>query len=215
MNLDILSSISITIPLCCGAIVYRRVLSVTKVLIFFIAITAVLEGVSLYFYMNKWNNLFIFHIHTFVEFLSYSVIFGMLIKTKQFWRLSAAIAGLFVLFSGLAIGLHEDVTEFNSIQRHIESVILSLYIVLYFAKMLKYESEVWTSVPYNWFSIGLALYLFGNLFLFIMGNEILTPENDFIWVVHDILNIGLNIVFTVVILKSLIEPFGTKENEVD
>lgn len=204
MNLDILSSISIICPIAIGLIVYQRVLLPAKILVLFILCTGILEAISLYLYSMKWNNLFIFHLHTFIEFGAYSIIFSILIKSTVFRKLVSVVGVAFLVLSIFFICLVDSVTDFNSVQRHVESILISCYLMVYFFNNSKYSSERFEVSPFNIFSVGVGIYFFGNLLLFIFGNEILNPDNDYFWNIHGILNILLNVIFSIVLLKSIV-----------
>lgn len=204
MNFDILSSISIIFPIAIGLIVYQRVLLPAKILVLYVICTGVLEAISLYFYSMKWNNLFIFHLHTFIEFGTYSIIYSILINSSTFRKLVSIVGVTFVVLSIIFISLVDSITDFNSVQRHIESIIISCYLMIYFLHNSRYSSESFGVLPFNIFSVGIGVYFFGNLLLFIFANEILNPDNDYLWIIHDILNILLNATFSIVLLRSIV-----------
>lgn len=211
-DVDFFSFLSVFVPLLVGLFLYRRVLVTTKILIFFVAITAVLEIGVLVFYCLKWNNLFFFHIHTFVEFTLISWIFVRL--TEKHWMKIAisSILPLFMLFSICTILFIENVVGFNSIQRHVEASIIILYVIMYIIETADYSGELWHEKPFLIFALGLLLYFAGSLFVFIFANEMFSTGKDTAWVIHGVLNIILNLVITFVIAKSIVYP---KKNRIN
>lgn len=145
------------------------------------------------------NNLYLFHMFTYFEAILYALIFIDLLKGSQ-KNVVRILLVCFLIFSVINSALWESFIVFNSNQRYLGGVFIIVYICLYFiqifneAKIQKIESD-----PYFWMTAILLIYTAGTLFLFILADEILTAKNNALWDLHSVLNILLNLGFTLTI----------------
>lgn len=206
IDIDFFSFISIFIPVVVGLFCYRRVFTTSKILIVFLVTTAILEiigTVACYFY---WNNLFLFHLHTYIEFAAYSIILSRLIRSKVVKQIITALISAFILFSLVNSLFLEDITGFNSIQRHIEATLIIGYCLVYVFELKQYNDFSLSENPYLIFALALLLYFSGSLFLFIFSRSMFATGDDSDWVIHGYLNIFLNLIFAIVIGRSIVYP---------
>jgi len=201
-DVDFFSFVSIFIPLIAGIILFRRVLITTKILILLTTLTAILEiGVATLYYLEL-NNLFLFHIHTIVEFVLISWIYARLTRSKLFKSIIIILIPIFLLFS-LWIVTIENTVGFNSFQRHVEATILVIYILLHLSESRHYRDDRLLNSPFYLYSVVLLMYFVGSLFVFIFANEMFRSGEDTAWVIHGVLNILLNLTIAIVFLKSI------------
>lgn len=193
--------VSILPPTILGAIFIRRLPKPLVFLTSFAIITAFLEVLTYVLYLSSTNNIFLVHIHSFIEFAFISLIYYVLLKTK-FWRaLIWLFSALFVAFSIVNFMLMEDSTDFNSNQRYVEGIILFVYFIAYIGKMINDKSYGYIeNHPYFILTINFMLYFGGTLFLFLFGKQLLSESNNY-WVLHGVLNITLNLINTIVIWR--------------
>lgn len=204
MNIDFISFLSIFIPTAVGIFLFRSVLTVTKILILFVWITAIIEVTATVLFYQGINNLFTFHLHTYFEFLLLSLMYSRLITSTLIKNVIRSVIPVFIGFSLLNSLFWEDITGFNSIQRHVEGLLLEVYICIYLIQVARYR-ESFKENPFLILSSALILYFTGNLFLFIYGKTVLTTGTGEMWVVHGVLNIILNLSFAIIIARSRVQ----------
>ncbi|GAB5417596.1 MAG: hypothetical protein Crog4KO_25810 [Crocinitomicaceae bacterium] len=201
MDIDAFSTISILIPTIVGIFLFSKVPSSIKLVIYYVWVTTVLDAIVFYLGLNSINNLYLFHVHTYIEFSFILVLFGNLIQSKRKVHVLNLAGGLFLTISIFLLAFHQDFSQFNSVQRHIEGFFVTL-IILFFLAQQSMGVKRLTNTPINVLSWALLLYFGGNLFVFALGDVILTTGGGEMWVIHGILNIILNVVFAYVILAS-------------
>lgn len=156
-----------------------------------------------------WNNLFTFHLHTYIEFAAYSIILSRLIRLKFVKLAMKSLIPVFILFSLVNSLILEDVTGFNSLQRHIEATLIITYIFFYIIEFRVTNDLSLRENPFLIFAFGSLLYFTGSLFLFIFGRTMFATGDDALWDIHGYLNIFLNVLYTVIIVRSIVFPRKT------
>lgn len=141
--------------------------------------------------------MFFFHFYSYFEVIGFAFIFWDLVS-KIMKRVLVVLVSIFLIFSVLNITLWESLIEFNANQRYVGGVLILIMTLLYFnkifidAKIQKIEED-----HYFWLSSILLIYTAGTLFLFILGKQVHTEDNYMYWDLHSVLNILLNIGFTI------------------
>jgi len=164
-------------------------------------------------YYQHLNNLFTFHLHTYIEFAAYSIILSRLIRSKVVKQIITALIPAFILFSLVNSLFLEDITGFNSIQRHIEATLIIGYCLVYVIELRQYNDFSLSENPYLIFAMALLLYFSGSLFLFIFSRSMFATGDDSDWVIHGYLNIFLNLIFAIVMGRSIVFPRKTNNLE--
>ncbi len=197
MTLSDISAISIALPTITGLVTFNRQNKTLKKLSVFIFITAIFESLASYYVESGWNNMFFFHFYSYFEVIGFAFIFWDLVS-KIMKRVLVVLVSIFLIFSVLNITLWESLIEFNANQRYVGGVLILIMTLLYFnkifidAKIQKIEED-----HYFWLSSILLIYTAGTLFLFILGKQVHTEDNYMYWDLHSVLNILLNIGFTI------------------
>lgn len=195
--LIILSGISLVLPLILSLINFNKVDKTLKKLSVFIFIFVPIEIFAFYLMFEGKNNLYLFHIFTYVEGIFYALIFYDILKGKM-KKLIPYLFFTFLVFSIINSIYWEPLVIFNSNQRSVGGVIILIYVMGYFAqifheaKIQKIEQDA-----YFFMCSSILIYTAGTLFLFILANQVLTEENNAYWDLHSVLNILLNIGFTI------------------
>ena len=196
-----LSTYSVSIPLIIGLIFFLRLNFEQKILIYFLIVSILFEIMA-----NKLatvagsNNLYLLHIFTVLEFSFIAVIYRFVLKS---WMSSKWIYGLiafFVVFAYLNTLFFEKLTEFNSIARAIEGLLIITLCLIYFYKVLtEMKIKRLESEPMFWLNTGLIIYFSASLFIFIFSNYIepSTKLSLTFWGIHAILTIIKNLFFTI------------------
>lgn len=190
------SVLSSFIPLILGIVEYKKIQKTLKILSVFCLVTCIIELVSAYLGYNKINTMFMLHLFTPIEFIFIIWVMKSL-KSRSFNELDflLAILILFITFCIADSVYIESIKHFNSIGRGIEGIILICLCVFFFYSIFtSSESVDLLTYPYFWLFAGWLIYFSGTLFLFIYSYQ--GGLNATFSVIHSVLNIFLNLIFT-------------------
>ena len=185
-----------------GAIVYSKISGgVLKQLFRLIIITLFIEFIARVLFERGMNNMFLFHLYTFVEFGFVSAIFYLLSRSEAWKKLILIVSSLFVVFSILNLLFFEGIEQFNSNQRYFECISVFVYCVGYYLGVLRSsESFFLEREPMFWLTSGYLLYFSGTLFLFLYTKSFMDVGKELrYWELHGILNIWLNVIYSFVL----------------
>ena len=198
ITIDIISSFSILLPTLVGIFLFNRIQGPLRLVIYYVLITFVLEVFVYYLTEIQSNNMFLFHIHTYVEFILLALFYRSLFRTIQEKRSIDFLIFGFLVFSAVNMISYESILEFNALQRHVECVLVTLIAGYYLFGVYQRKKRIGTHIFLTW---SLLLYFNGILFLFI-GKQVLSTESGVLWIWHGVLNIILNFSFVISLFKS-------------
>ena len=200
MFFALISTYSIIGPLLISAIYFKRLPNVLKILSTFVFINLFIEIVNFYHSYKEINNMFVFHIYTYIEFAMISTIFYTLFKSRKL-KIGVFISvGLFYLFSIFNLIYWESINGFNSNQFAFEAVLVFIYCIVYYTELMKNPSVIHLEKSPDFLLVsGYFLYFSGTFMLFISSKELLLTNSAGYWILNSILNILLNITYTVVL----------------
>lgn len=113
-------------------------------------------------------------------------------------KIILASAIIFLFYSFLNISFWESLDEFNSNQRYVGGITVISLCLMYFIKLfIDAKIERVEEDHLFWLSAIVLIYTAGTLFLFILGKQVHTEDNEMYWDLHSVLNIILNIGFTI------------------
>ncbi|MDG1428595.1 MAG: hypothetical protein P8P87_06885 [Crocinitomicaceae bacterium] len=200
MDFDELSGLSIILPTITGAIAYDKLNGALRKLSAIIFFTVTFQPLAYELGRNGINNMWLFHIHTWVETTILSLIF---IEILNSWRRLFAQLTLvtFLLFSIYNLIKFEHIFEFNSNQHFVAGITLLLLILsFYFQLFVEAKVENLEKHPYFILNSSLLIYFAGTLFLFIFGKyavmEYVPSDSANYWHLHSAFNIILNLGYT-------------------
>lgn len=202
LNLHVISAFSIMAPILIGAIYFRKLSFTIRLLFAFVLVTGLLELLSGVMMYANMNNLFLFHLHVYLEFITIAVIY-FLTYDSVLWRgvalVSIAFFLVFSLFNALFV---EHMGDFNSNQRYVEGLLVIFMCVGYFISLLRRPIHRYLErQPMFWLTSGFLIYFAGTLYLFLFSKELMAINDFHFWQIHAILNIGLNAIYVVAFLK--------------
>ena len=200
INLTVISSLSIIVPVLLGAILFRRLNPVLRLLACFLFVSVLFEGIAFTLYNKGMNNLFLFHAYAYVELGFITTIFYRL-TTNSNWRLviKLLIAG-FLVFSAINLILFESIFEFNANQRYLECIIILVLCIGYFTELIHKAEHIYLEKnPYFWLASTYLIYFAGNSLLFLFYYKLSDDGTDSYWDLHSTLNLCLNLGSTVVL----------------
>lgn len=201
-TIDLVSMCSILLPVAVGAFIVSRMPSPLKLLFGYLVVSLAFEAVSFYYYSHSLNNMFLFHLHTWVEF-GFIVAMLCTLFTQNVFKLIALLGVLsFVGFSVYNLLYLEPMHGFNSNQRIAEVLVLGVLFLLYLFELAnRPRYEFIENHPFFILAIGYLIYLVGTLCLFVFSKQILAQAENWYWAIHGVLNILLNATFALVLWK--------------
>ncbi len=125
------------------------------------------------------------------------------VLVEKVHRLVLIAGSVTYLVSFVLISLYvQGITEYQTLMWVITAVIMIIYSISYFFYSIStISSPAFYGFSLIWINIGVMIYFCLNLFLFVMGNYILTrldPETSaLIWSSHNINNIIKNLLFAI------------------
>ena len=170
LDIDLISMYSIIAPAVIGAIFYFKLLGALKIMCWLLFATLIMEGIGLWLFELKVNNLFIFHLYSYIEFGLITLIYHQL-STNQMWkRLMVITFFVFLLFSGVVLAFYQGLDSFNSLQRNAEGIILMVYLFAFIRQYSLFESRKRKLFkPFFWLAYGYFIYFAGTIFEFNCG----------------------------------------------
>lgn len=202
LSLNVISAWSILVPIAIGMLYVRSYSFTIRLLFIFVCITGLLELVSGVMMSFGVNNLILFHLHVYLEFIFISVIF-YLTYDSFFWRaVSLSFLAIFLVYSFINITFYEGLQLFNSNQRYIEGLMIIFMCAGYFISLMRRPIHRYLEKqPMFWLTSGFLIYFSGTLYLFLFSKELMAINDFQYWEIHAVLNIGLNTIYVVAFLK--------------
>lgn len=195
---------SILLPTVFGVIFYRHLPSPLRVLSFFLLCSVITEGIGYYCFLSKLNNMPLFHIDTFIQFTFLTIIYYQLFQTIQSKLILVFMLVIFTAFMIIEAVFITSIFEPNSISRTTEALMVIL-ICLFFIFPVRRSSwmEKRAKKTYSLLSFSLLIFFIGTLLVSVYSKGLMKEELYKFWVIHSVLNISLNIAYTVVIWNSV------------
>lgn len=166
-----LSQVSVLFPLIAGAMHFKKLNNLFKMLWWFFVLSLGVEITAACFKMKYHNNLPVLHFFTLVEMSFLSIVYFVASEAKVF---KVAVAANLLLFWGIAymdaFTVH-DIWMHNSLSRPYESTSLSIYSLFYFYFIMKnnFEFYLWKS-PMFWVNLAVLVYFSFNILNFTLNN---------------------------------------------
>ncbi len=201
IDLMYLSLISYLLPIVIGVIVFKKLPVSLSILMVYILISGLMDLGTFIMFSQKMNNMVLFHAHTFVEFLSLSAIFFFVFRgnrnLKGFIWITTMV---FLSFSVISLIRWQGITVFNTFQRMAEYGILMTYFVIFFSSLMNSKRAPFLELhPYFLLTMGLFIYFSGTLLVFLNANHFIELGIVDFWMIHGLLNVFLNIIYTIVL----------------
>jgi hypothetical protein len=144
--------------------------------------------------------MFIYHIHTYLEFTFFSLIFFHLLQGKLNRTIILGCSALFLVYSAYTLLNGETFERLNWFIRVLESAFLITFALMYIrSEFIRLDARNLKTNPYFVLSAGLLIYFFGTLTIFLFFQLMNDDQFISVWVIHSLLNIFLNIIYASVI----------------
>ncbi len=165
--IDGLSKLFVLFPIAISINKYSSLNKDFKLFFWFLLLYAVFNVISWYTSSNGIHNLPIYHAITLVEFASYSLMYYQTARQDNYRKTILLLILLFTIFCVLNALFFENIhTDYNSNTRAVGSLILLVYSVSYFYRMLKELSiETVEQEDMFWFNTAILIYFSGTFFL--------------------------------------------------
>lgn len=204
MRIDMmyLSMLSILLPTCFGAVLFKRLPVSLKVLSIFIFLSVILEGATYFTYSKGMNNMWLFHLYSFLEFATISLIYFFAFKSRPLKVMVIMASVIFLVLSTFNLLFNEQVSEFNSFQRYMGTILLLSYFVAQYIVLLNSRNAPFLELhPYFILTTGFLVYFLGTMYLFLYANEFIKNNIQMYWTIHGVLNIFLNAIYSITLWK--------------
>ncbi len=197
------------IPLIIGSFKYKY-LSKSQTWLFYLLIaTAVTEVISNFLWYQSINNFPVFHVFTIFQFIFIIGIYKIELRSvfsKNLFNIALIIFVAFAIINSIWL---QSIYAFNSNTITIVSYVTLFFSLAYFYKLLKeVKYEALEKTPMFWLNIGFLIYFSSNLLLFFLNDYLPkgSPSMYLVWSAHAVVNIILNIFYTIALWIKAAEP---------
>lgn len=172
-------------------------LKILGVFVFIMAIFEVVNNIHLHYGIN---NMYMFHLYSYIEFLVISCIFYSLFQSKRL-KISVILSLVcFYIFSIVNLIKWESIVDFNSNQFAFEAVLIFFYCIGYYSELLQRPIVMHLEKNPEFLLVsGYFIYFSGTFMLFVSSKELLLTNNEGYWILNSILNIILNTTYALVL----------------
>lgn len=192
-------------PLLLGVMSFNKLSWALKILVTFLCIYAIFEVITYGYFIQKRNNMRLFHYFTVIEFIAIMTIYWNILKTKivkLFITVTTVSYSSYLIYD---LSFNNHTVTFNSIERIIEAIILLTSFIFYFIEIRR-NNKIKHLEENHYFILtaGLFLYFLGTILLFHFSRDFMGRGLYSLWTIHSLLNIFLNIIYSVVLWKGRI-----------
>ena len=175
-----------------------------RILTIYFFVSVFTEAVGYLCFLLKWNNMPLFHIHTALECGFLTIVFYQLLNTIQGKSILSLTFIGFVSYMMIDLTFFSSLFEPNSTSKTVESAIIILLCAVFLFELSKsrHYAKLYKRA-YSILSIGLLTYFIGTILVSYYSYRLMGEKPYEIWMIHGILNILLNILYTVVIWNSV------------
>lgn len=163
------------------------------ILLLLLAISVAVELVGRILWKFSLGNLFLYHFYSIAEFTLLGTLYKRNLTGVVKSVYSTSIIALFIIFAVVNTIFFQRLKEFNSNVTFAESLLLIVWALLYFYKLLRdMEHRQLQRVPMFWINMSVLTYFSGAFLLFHVANELFTfPKEEIaiLWGTHALFNI--------------------------
>lgn len=184
-----------------GFFKFKILITDQLILLVLLIVSFVVELISYFQWLLTTNNNYIYHIYPIAEFLLLGFLYMKHLNglIKPIYMQSLMIA--FLMFALVNTLFFQGLKEFNSNVTFVESLLLIVFAMVYFYKLLRdLEHRRLQRVPMFWINMSVLTYFSGALMLFHVANELIPlplEERTVIWGTHALFNIAHYFLYSV------------------
>ncbi len=195
---------SILLPAIFGAIFYNHLPKPLKFLAAFIFTGVLFEGVGYVCFLLKVNNMPLFHLHTLVELGFWTLIFREILRSISTKVLPVLFFFGFVIYMLVDLTFLTSLFEPNAVGKTIESILIIILCLTFISQTIRGDDYTQQRRrTYFTLTIGLLIFFLGTVTVSFYSDRLLENELFTAWTIRSVLNIILNITYTVVIWSSV------------
>lgn len=195
---------SILLPAVFGAIFYRHLPSPVRVLTLFLFGSVLTEGIGYVCFLLKANNMPIFHLDTFLQITCVAIIYYQLFQVIQHKLLMVFVYLCFAVFTFVDLCFFTSIFEPNTLGGTIASILVIAICLFYLFHLRRHSGLVGRVRNYRvMLSVSLLIFFIGSLLVSVYSKNLMQGEVYKFFVIHSVLNIALNITYTVIIWYSV------------
>jgi hypothetical protein len=200
--MSVIAPAFILVPVSVAIWKYNILTKETKVIFYYLVITAITNLASIILAANSIPNLEIFHVYTIIEALLLLQFFALIFQSQALVRLTRFLMIGFPLFCCINFIFIQGISSFNPYTRPVEGIMFMLLCMAYWWRTGDSDSTArWDTMPVNWILSGLLLYFSSTFFLFIFSGFMFSRYsigvNKMIWNIHATLVATTHLLFAV------------------
>ncbi|MFL9484899.1 hypothetical protein ACI6Q2_19095 [Chitinophagaceae bacterium LWZ2-11] len=193
-------------PIIAAFFKYQVIKKEFKIFFYYLVLTALINGVSIYLAKRHIANLPLLHANTIIEAIILLYFFKLVFQGKAITKWIIGLMIAFPVFCCINFIFFQSIHSFNTYSRPIEAVMFIVLCMMYYWYQDENEQTVsWANNPLNWLISGLLLYFASEFLLFISSNYLLTHfsirVNEIIWNIHASFLIIMYILFAIGFIK--------------
>jgi hypothetical protein len=151
--------------------------------------------------MGVVNNHPIFHIYIIISVLFLGAMYYMAFFNQFLKKTIITLSVIALLMIIVNIIFNENIWDYPSVSNTVLSVMIIVFSLLYFYQLLNRQEFIHIEKQaLFWINAGMLFYFALNVFLFMLFKQIIDAHQEAVYIVHNIINIIANILFTIGLL---------------
>lgn len=199
ITLAYISGFSILLPAILGLLKFKYAENGLRLIICYFLFCLVIEGITMYMTFIKMNNNAVADFFYIAEGLILITFFYMMYDESEFRIPAIILATVYVIYGCYTTFIDPGYMVYNSNYRAAESLMIQALTAYALLKISNQENlEVMKHAGF-WISAGFFIYFSVNLVVFISATFLFADNIALMrktWMIHSIVNIGANIIFT-------------------
>ncbi len=191
----IVSSFVGFIPFIIGSLNFNKLDKNLKIIFYLVLIDCVFNLLMIYYGLMFNKNVWLGHFYTILEFFFIAFFFYACFEREVFKRVVISLKIIFIIVVTFNKIFLETFDKIDNYTLTIGSILLlimsSMFLVEYLTKNLIINLKDYKFI----LTVGFMIYFGGDLFIFALSNDIIG-----IWIIHNIFNILLMIIYALVFL---------------
>jgi hypothetical protein len=140
-------------------------------------------------------------LYTIIEFSFFTILIYQQVKSINVKRSMKFLYAFFILLQVIHYFTVKKI-RLDSIPIGVETILIFVFLMLYFYEQLKNEKEFFFNKNYFYLiAIGLLIYLGGSFFIYLLANNLDYDELSTYWPITYVVELIKNVLFTVAIVR--------------
>lgn len=201
-ELAIFSIASGAFPVIAAMYNYRRLDLILKIAAVYFLISFLSDIVQLISQkMGVVNNHPIFHFYIIISVIFLGAMYYLAFFNQFLKKTIVGLSVAALLMIIVNIIFNENIWDYPSVSNTVLSVMIIVFSLLYFYQLLNRQEFIHIEKQaLFWINAGMLFYFALNVFLFMLFKQIIDAHQEAVYIVHNIINIIANILFTIGLL---------------